>query len=211
MNVSVFLQAFLLIDVFFVGVLVTVAITHAVAHRRAKQQPSTQPTPPIQPLREALPPMTRERLVKESESKFQDALNQSANDLQASLGSTASQLDQLLRHLGAEIVGNELERYRAELTQLRKQAQVDMGAIKVDVDKHRAELEAQLEQELTAEKEQIIERINTRLADAVASFLVETLQHNIDLGAQEAYLRSMLDEHKADFVKEVANEPDTAK
>jgi len=40
----------------------------------------------------------------------------------------------------------------------------------------------------------------------VASFLTETLQHNVDLGAQSAYLTAMLEEHKADFAKEVADE-----
>jgi F0F1-type ATP synthase membrane subunit b/b' len=148
----------------------------------------------------------RERLAKESESKFQDALNQSATELQASLGSTAAQLDQLLKQLGAEIVGNELERYRVDLGQLRKQAQADIGTVRTEVEAHKAELESQLQQEIGAEKQRLIQQIDTKIADAVSSFLLETLQHNIDLGAQEAYLHSMLEEHKADFIQEVADE-----
>jgi len=210
MNFVTILQGFLIVDIFFVGVLVTVAAQHALAHRKQKQQPEAH-TDAIPVFKDYVPPMVRERLVKESEVKFQDALTNSATQLQNSLGSTASQLDLLLKQLGTEIVGNELERYRSELAQLRKQAQTDMGAIKVDIDKHRTELEAQLQQELAAEKQRVIEQINTKLADAVASFLVETLQHNIDLGAQEAYLRTMLEEHKADFVKEVTDESDTAR
>lgn len=210
MSLAAILQAFLLADVFFVGVLAAVAAQHAIAHFRPRKQSASPATGTAHPS-EYVSPMVRERLAKESEAKFQDALNHSATQLQTSLGSTAAQLDLLLKQLGAEIVGNELERYRTELSQLRKQAQVDMGAIKTEVEAHKAELEAQLQQELAAEKQRLIKQLDTKLADAVGSFLLETLQHNIDLGAQEAYLRTMLEEHKADFVQEVADESHAAK
>jgi hypothetical protein len=48
--------------------------------------------------------------------------------------------------------------------------------------------------------------MDTKLADAVTSFLMETLQHNVDLGAQSAYLTAMLDEHKDELVKGVKHE-----
>ena len=209
MNMATILQIFLIVDVFFVGVLATIALQHAIAHFRPRKQPETPP-PAAVTAKDYVPPMMRERLAKESEAKFQDALTHSAAELQNTLGATAGQLDQLLKQLGAEIVGNELERYRADLAQLRTQAQTDMGAIRTEVEAHKTELEAQLQQELTAEKQRLIQQLDTKLADAVSSFLIETLQHNIDLGAQEAYLKSMLEEHKADFVKEVADEPHPA-
>lgn len=209
MSIATVLQIFLIVDVFFVGVLATVALQHAVAHFRPQKQSETPPSTTA-PTKDYVPPMMRERLAKESEAKFQDALNHSATELQNSLGATAGQLDQLLKQLGAEIVGNELERYRTDLTQLRTQAQADMGAIKTEVEAHKTELETQLQQELTAEKQRLIQQLDTKLADAVSSFLIETLQHNIDLGAQEAYLKSMLAEHKADFAREVADEPHPA-
>lgn len=206
MNLATFLQIFLLIDVFFVGVLAVIAVQHATAHFRPHKNPDN-PQLTATPSKDYVSPMMRERLAKESEARFQDALNRSAAELQTSLGSTAGQLDQLLKQLGAEIVGNELERYRTELGQLRTQAQADMGAIKTEVEAHKAELETQLQQELAAEKQRLVQQLDTKLADAVSSFLLETLQHNIDLGAQETYLKSMLDEHKADFIQEVADEP----
>jgi hypothetical protein len=41
------------------------------------------------------------------------------------------------------------------------------------------------------------------LGDAVASFLIDTLQHEVDLGAQTNYLIKTLDEHKDELKKEV--------
>lgn len=209
MSIATILQTFLIVDVFFIGVLTTIALQHAVAHFRPHKQLASSPSTTI-PAKDYVSPMMRERLTKESEAKFQEALNHSASELQDTLGATAGQLDQLLKQLGAEIVGNELERYRADLSQLRTQAQKDMGAIKTEVESHKTELETQLQQELKAEKERLIRQIDTKLADAVSSFLIETLQHNIDLGAQEAYLKNMLAEHKADFAREVSDESHSA-
>ena len=60
--------------------------------------------------------------------------------------------------------------------------------------------------ELEAQKAQLIAQIDTKLADSVVAFLVETLQHDVDLGAQTQYLTKMLDEHKADFSGKVKDE-----
>jgi len=208
-SLSIFLQLFLLIDVFFVGVLTTIAVRHGRAHfGKQSTNPETpaSPTDAIRPT-ELISPRERERLIQESQRHFEETVTSSVAQLQQNLGATASELDQLLRRLGGEIVGNELERYRVEVSQLRQQAQVDLGGIKTEVSSHRAELENQMAAELAAEKQRLLAQIDTKLGDAVSSFLVETLQHNIDLGAQEAYLRELLETHKSDFKNEVSDEP----
>ncbi len=121
-----------------------------------------------------------------------------------------------------------MERYRIQLEQIRKEAATAIGSAQDEISKHQTELKAALEaeqtearaklseeitaekqrlvQEIMAEKQQLLSQIDTKLADAVASFLIETMGHNVDLGAQSAYLTSLLEEHKADFKREVSNE-----
>jgi len=72
--------------------------------------------------------------------------------------------------------------------------------------KKQAELEAKLKEEIAAEKKQLVQQLDTKLSDAVASFLLETMQHEVDLGSQSAYLTKMLDEHKAELIKELMDE-----
>ena len=211
MSLATILQLFLLTDVFFVGVLVTIALQHARAHFRKPSTPGAPATTPPTPLTPpTLTPMMRERLTHEAQKHFEESVTTAVTELQHSLGSTATELDQLLRRLGGEIVGNELERYRVELAQLRQQAQADLSTIRSEVASHRTELEQQMNQELAAEKERLIQQIDTKLGDAVGSFLLDALQHNIDLGAQEQYLLSLLEEHKAEFRNEVDDEHTTA-
>ena len=212
MDLSLFLELFLLTDVFFVGVLVAIAVRHAREHFRGSKA-SKAAEPPATPASgstitptEVLTPMMRDQLMRESERHFEASVSGAVAQLQQNLGATASELDQLLRRLGGEIVGNELERYRTELAQLRQQAQTELGTIKSQVDGHKAELEKQVADELAAEKQRLISQIDTKLGDAVSSFLLDALQHNIDMGAQEEYLLQLLETHKDDFKREVEND-----
>lgn len=201
---TTFLQIFLLVDIFIIGALSATAIQHAYAHFRPKKQEAdkVQYTPSIE---QHLPDDVRDRVLKASEHQFQAVLNNSANLLQHDLQDTAGQINNLVNRLATEIVSGELERYSKELSQLHNQAAVDIGGIKKELSGHEAGLKDKLAKEMEAEKQQMLKQIDTKLADAVGSFLVEALQHNIDLGSQAPYLIGLLEEHKADFAKEVAD------
>ena len=62
------------------------------------------------------------------------------------------------------------------------------------------ELEAQLEQSIQAEREALSAKMNEKLNDAVMAFLLETLGHEVDLGAQTDYLLKTLEANKAELV-----------
>ena len=204
-----FLQIFLLVDFFIIGMLSMTAIRHAYAHfRPAKHEPEK---PHSSPASEGLPPAVKEQLIKASEAQFQAILKQSTEALHKDLGTTTNWINTLVRRLATDIVGTELERYRLELVRLQKQAATDLGGIKEAMAGHEDELKAKAAEALEAEKQRLIKQIDTKLGDAVASFLAETLQHNVDLGGQSAYLMTLLEEHKADFVQEVADEAQPAK
>lgn len=211
---SLILQIFLLLNVFFMGALATVAFRHARAHF-TPSQPTEAPRRKVQQVH--LPPAVKERLLHAAQANFQSVLDHSADELQRDLKTTASGLSKQLEQLGHEIITDEMKRYRAGLDELRDQAQIAIGGAQSSIATHRAELEAkfierhaQLEKnladEMAAEKQRLIEQMDTKLSDAVASFLIETLQHNVDLGAQSTYLMTMLDEHKAELTKKVTDE-----
>lgn len=201
MSLATFLQLFLIFNVFVMGAAAAIAARHAYAHFRPRK-PEEKPDPASREVH--LSAAARDRLLETAETDFKTVLDRSAVKLHHELETTSAQLNKLVGHMGTEIVGNELERYRTELAGLRKRAEEDLGGIRAEVAKHEEELKTRLAQELEEEKLKLIKQIDTKLADAVASFLIETLQHNVDLGAQNAYLMEMLEEHKADFAKEVS-------
>lgn len=205
---NIFIQIFLVVDVFIMGVLAAAAWRHAYAHfRPAKHEPeSPQPLAATEPL----PAAVKEHLLKVSQDQFQSMLHQSINHLQSDLEDTTEQINNLIKRLATGVVSDELDQYRANLARLHEQAEKDLGGIKQEVNAYQTEIRAKVAQELEAEKQRLIKQIDTKLADAVGSFLLETLQHNVDLGSQTAYLTAMLEEHKADFIQEVADEAQPA-
>ena len=204
MSGSTILQIVLLVQVFAMGVLAAITARHALAHFRPPQPKPLLEQP--RPSNEYLSPALKEHLLHDSQVQFQSAVKHSAVKLQQDLETSAAQINNLVNRLATEIVESEMRRYHTELTRLRDQAGTDMGGIRAEMTKYKAELKAKLAQDMQVEKQQLVRLMDTKLADAVGSFLVETLQHNVDLGSQSAYLVAMLEEHKADFVKEVVDE-----
>lgn len=211
---NVYLQIFLLINVFIMGALATIAIRHAYAHFRPHPLDIEKPhqNPEIQ-LSQAM----KARLIEESQTHFHAVLEHSAVELQRNLQTTSVKLNKQLDKLGADIIANEMKRYHEDLERLRKQAefiisnaQTDINGhqadLKIQLDEHQIELKSQLDINIKAEQQKLIQDIDTKLADSVASFLIETLQHNVDLGAQNMYLTDMLEEHKAEIIKGVTDE-----
>ena len=197
------------------GVLAAVAIRHARAHFKPPQPTETPRRKTTQQVH--LPPAVKDRLLHAAQANFQSVLDHSADELQRNLKTTASSLNKQLEQLGHEIITDEMKRYRAGLDELRDQAQIAIGGAQSSIAAHQAQLEAKfmerqaelennLANDMATEKQRLVEQMDTKLSDAVASFLIETLQHNVDLGAQSAYLTTMLEEHKTELTKKVTDE-----
>lgn len=210
---SLFLQIFLLINVLLIGAAAALAIRHAYAHFKPhahdaehRHHPANQPT--------HISPEVKARLMKAAEAKLEAALERSSIQFEKSLQETTGRLDRQLERLGSKIISDEMARYNKALEELQAHTQLSIGSAQSEIDQHQAdlknklaerqaELEAQLAAEMDAKKEQLTQELDTKLADAVASFLIETLPHDVDLGAQSTYLTRMLEEHKDDITRSV--------
>jgi hypothetical protein len=204
MSETTILQILLFAQALVLGSLVTLAVQYYRRHYGSSYH-ETEILHPIDP-EEVLSPEVKQRLIEESELKIQSALNSTAHKLNSDLDVSAVEINRLVKRLATDIVSGEMERYRLQLGQLHEQADKQMGVIREEVAKYEETIKARIDQELTAERQKLVTQIDTKLADAVASFLNETLQHNVDLGGQTEYLLSMLEEHKADFIREVGSD-----
>jgi hypothetical protein len=205
MSSEAFIQIFIYLQVFVAGALTTAAVVFV----RSRLRPETQNEHEVMPapnITVDLPHDVRERLVQASQKQFQVILDQSTGKMQQDLTVTTGHVNNLVLRLASEIVSGELERYREDLTKLHAQASASMGGISQEVAKHEEEVKAKITQELEAEKQKLLAQIDTKLADAVGSFLLEALGKNVDLGSQNVFLTQLLEEHKADFAMEVKNE-----
>lgn len=194
---STLLQIFIFVDVFIIGALMPFIFRHAHMHFRPEKHKADKPQ---------MPAVVKERLLHNSEVQYQKVLDHSVDVLQRDLDASASQINGLVTRFAGVIVGDEMERYRSELSKLHKQAEADMSNIRQEISGHEAEIKEKYQAEMELEKQRLISQIDTKLGDAVGSFLIETLQHNVDLGNQTQFLLAMLEEHREEFKQEVTTE-----
>lgn len=210
---STLLLSFLLVNVFLIGVFAAIAVRHALAHFRP--QPHDEPVHHATPHEQAkLPPAVKERLLKAAEVHFEAVLTHATGEFHKDLKQTATSLNHRLTMLGTTMIDQEMKDYKAKLGELTTQLEGSLQASQANIvaaqaaataklAEQQAALDTKLTEEVAAEKERLLADIDTKLADAVSSFLIETLGHEVDLGAQASYLTSMLDEHKDAIIKEV--------
>lgn len=204
------LQIFLFINVFIIGAAAALAAQHAYAHF---SPPKPEPKKPIRP-DTPVPKEVREQLLAQATARYQRALDTAGGELERDLSITAKRLDEQLAKLGGDILAEEMKRYRSTLDELREQTKITIGSAQTSVTDHQAELEKKfaerkaeldekLDQEIAAKKERLVSELDTKLADAVTSFLIETMGHDVDLGAQVPYLLATLEEHKSEIINGV--------
>jgi vacuolar-type H+-ATPase subunit E/Vma4 len=145
-------------------------------------------------------------MLAKAQAEFKAVLDESTTKLQGDLQATATDLNKDLEKLGDAVVKSETERYTTMLEALRTQAETVITTAQTDIKDHQTDLKAKLTDNITAEQQRLIAQIDTKLADAVSSFLTEILQHNVDLGAQTPYMLATLEEHKAELIKGISDE-----
>lgn len=209
------LQTFLMINIFLIGVISATAIRHGWAHFHPHKEIEKTHHTPDQTTH--LPPEVKQRLLEKAEVNFQKVLSHSNSELENDLKAVVTKLNSRLDKLGSEIVSDEMKRYRMDLDALRKQTEANISGAQTEITQHQtdlkskidakqSELEKKMIEEIAAEKQILINQIDTKLADAVTSFLAETLQHDVDLGAQTSFLLATLEEHKQELKKGIEDE-----
>lgn len=204
-----FLQIFLYFNFFVIGVLVVLGVQHAIAHFSGKHEVQKSKAIDVH-----IPQAVRDRLVQEAEAHFQLVLSRSAKDLQHELNTSIENMNKQLEGLIQNTLHEETKQYQAAKEHLSEASQSAMKRVESEVSGHEAELDEklaayqkELEQKLgTASderKQHLIQQIDTKLSDAVISFLLDTLGHDVDLGSQTSYIVARLEENKDALKAEV--------
>ena len=136
---TIWLQLFILINVFLVGVVTAVTVMHYRRNLRP-EEPTKKKILPVLPLD------TRQRLIEEAEDDYAKVLHKSAEAFEKDLESTTSHLSEQLAKIGTSIVTDEMDRYKSELSAMRDETAKKIGSSGAEIETHQTELRAQLVQ-----------------------------------------------------------------
>ena len=122
--------------------------------------------------------------------------------LEEQLAAHQADADQKLadRHTDLSV---KLEANHAKMAEFQSLLETELKQAQTKQTELYNQFETSLQKEMSEKKAFLAQQIDTRLADAIGSFLTETLGKNIDLGAQSAYLTAMLEAHKDELKQEV--------
>ncbi len=137
------------------------------------------------------------------QAELQTELNERQAELEARLAKHHAELRTGFNERQEKIEA-ELVRHQTELESALKEREVSLAKIQTELDtslaSRRQELEAKLTEEMAKKRAFLTSQLEEKLSDAVSSFLLEAMQHSIDLGAQATYLTTLLEEHKAELI-----------
>lgn len=154
-----------------------------------------------------------ERQLADHQSENEARLNDRQAELNKELAERKSAYDAKQAEIESQLADHQAvveeklrthqEKLMTALTQRESQLAEIQAALENDLvnrqsqhAKAQQQLEAQLAESIEQKKQFLAKQIDTKLADAITSLLVESLGKNIDLGAQAPYLTALLEEHK---------------
>jgi phosphoenolpyruvate carboxylase len=149
---------------------------------------------------------TIDKLQQQTIQRYQQTIEAAAARFDADLSHTSTQLGEQVSRMTTDVISQELELYRKSLEDMRKQALAVAGQIQEAVEEQKTALATGLEAEMKTERARVSALLDTKLADIVSSYVLESLGNKVDLGAQGQYLFAMLEEHKADIKRELTDD-----
>ncbi|MEO6727960.1 MAG: hypothetical protein ABIM96_03475 [Candidatus Saccharimonas sp.] len=181
---TLWLQLFILVNVFLVGVVATITVMHYRAHLRPEEPAKKKPLP-------MLPLDTRQRLIEEAEDDYAKVLHKSAAAFEKDLESTTSHLSEELAKIGTAIVTDEMDRYKSELATMRDETAKKIGNSGAEIETHQVELRAQLAERQAA--------MDTQLAEHQAELERKLAERTSELEQEFAELQSRYSKKQAEL------------
>lgn len=138
------------------------------------------------------------------QAELDKALVEYQTKLEGELSQHQADADKKLADRQAELL-QKLETNHAKLAEYQSLLEAELAKAQTKQTELYTQMEAKLTEEMAAKKQFLSSQLDTKLADAIGSFLTETLGKNVDLGAQTSYLTAMLEEHKDELKQEVTS------
>lgn len=175
------IQSILYLNVFILGVVITLAIQHFRAHR------SSPKSTPTKTDLEALPQNMRDDLLSDARRQYQEAVARSAAELDNNLAQTTAKLKESLDKLRADVAQNEQTRYNEALAVIRDQAAGIVGSTAEEIAAHQNDLrqhfethQAMLDNELQKEalrNEKELQKQREQYNQKVAELETQLVEH----------------------------------
>ena len=147
----------------------------------------------------------REELRNRGRLHFEKVINENALFLQQDLRLTTNELNTFMKDEIQKVLKDEFSKYEASITSARDIALESIKKTQEVIDQQRAQLEKQMNDQAAEEKQRLIDRFETNMADILNHYILDAIGGEIDITDQLEYIFQNLEENKKAILEDVKN------
>lgn len=147
----------------------------------------------------------REELRNRGRLHFEKILGENAMFLQQDLRLTTSQLNEYMKDQISKDLKEAFSNYENAISDAKQLAVESIEKTKATIDEQRQILTKRLEDEVTKEKQQRLQRFEANMADIVNHYVLAAIGNQIDLNDQLEYILGELETNKKAILEDIAN------
>lgn len=145
----------------------------------------------------------REELRNRGRLHFEKIIGENAMFLQQDLRLTTSQLNDYMKTEITHKLQDEFSKYEQSIMDAKKLAVESIQKTNAAIDEQREAMGKQVQDELSGEKQQLIERFEENMADIVNHYVLAAVGNQIDLNDQLEYILGELEANKKAIIEDI--------
>lgn len=145
----------------------------------------------------------REELRNRGRLHFERIIGENAMFLQQDLRLTTSQLNDFMKSEVTHVLKEEFAKYEESINDAKQLAIDSIQKTQDTIEQQRELLSAQLHEQITAEKERLLQRFESRMADVVNHYVLEAVGEQIDMSEQLDFILAQIERNKDAIMQDI--------
>lgn len=147
----------------------------------------------------------REELRNRGRLHFEKIIGENAMFLQQDLRLTTSQLNEYMKVEITRKLKEEFDKYEQSIMDAKQLAIDSIQKTNQAIEEQRAVLSKQVQQQIEAEKAQLIQRFNEHMAEIIEHYVVDAVGDQIDLSDQLEYILGEFERNKQAILEDITH------
>ncbi len=147
----------------------------------------------------------RQELRNRGRLHFEKIISENAMFLQQDLRLTTSQVNEYMKSEITNVLKDEFSKYEQSIMDAKNMALESLEKTSNAIEEQRKVLSKEVEQNLQAEKAQLLKQFEANMAEIVNHYVLAAIGNQIDLSDQLEYILSELESNKQAIVEDIQN------
>lgn len=147
----------------------------------------------------------REELRNRGRLHFEKIIGENAMFLQQDLRLTTSQLNEYMKTEVTRKLTEEFDKYEQSIDDAKQLAIESIQKTNAAIDEQRAILGQQVQKEIVAEKQQMVQRFEQNMTDIINHYVLAAIGNQIDLNDQLEFILADLQANKDAIIQDIVN------